>query len=185
MTRMMGDGTNALGIPQTVQLAAGYWNGSYTWTTVEWSRFPADRYGLVRIDVTGQHADTADVLDVENGDASPFTANLWVQSWHKLGRKGLPVIYVNRSNMQAVTGACKSGGSVLGTHYGLWVATLDGTKVAGPGIVACQFAGHGSWDESVVYNDAIWLPVRPAPPVPAPTKAQALAALETLTDYIG
>ena len=137
--------------------------------------FPDDKYGRVRIDVTGQYADTADVLDVETGDASPATASLWVQSWHKLKRPGLPVIYCNRESLVAVQAACAAGGSKLGIDYGLWVATLDGTRYTGAGVVACQFGSHGTWDESVVYLDTLWLPV--AAPAPAPKPAPPVVTL--------
>src|SRR5690242_86002 len=113
MTRTMGDSTNMNAIPLTVNIAAVYDDGHLGVETPAQlqARFPHSRYGWCFIDVTGEHADTADVLDVENGDASPATANLWVQSWHVLKRPGLPVLYVNRGNEQAVIDACASGGS--------------------------------------------------------------------------
>lgn len=185
MTRTMGDSTDLAAIPLTVQVAAAYYNGHIGVVTPAQleARFPHARYGHAWIDVTGANADKADVLDVERGDATPATANLWVQSYHVLKRPGLPVLYVNRANKDATVSACASGGSVLGRDYGLWIATLDGTRITGPGIVACQFGAHGTWDESVVYDDSLWLPV--VPPKPAvPTRAQALAALATLAAYV-
>ncbi len=182
MSRTMGDAVNLTAIPASVAVAATYINGHEGVSTPEQleARFPHARYGHVWIDVTGERADRADVLDVEPGDAGPGTANLWVQSWHKLGRKGLPVLYVNRSEIGAVEAACASGGSQLGRDYLLWVATLDGTQYAKPGVIACQVTDHGTWDESVVYDDAIWPPAAPpAPKPPAPhiTPQQAHAAI--------
>ncbi len=124
----MGDSVRPDSIPLTVSIAATYANGRYAVTDAAVAaRFPRARYGWCRIDVTGTLADAADVLDVEAGDATPATANLWVQSWHVLRRPGLPVLYVNRANMPQVIKACQSGGSEPGRDYGLWVATLDGT----------------------------------------------------------
>ena len=190
--RIMGDsaaGINA--IPLSVNVAAAYIDGHIglaTQAEME-ARFPHARYGHVWIDVTGAHADTADVLDVETGDATAAIANLWVQSWRKLGRKTLAVVYVNRGNEQAVVAACESGGSVLGKDYGLWVATLDGTQVTGPGVVACQWKGSkltgGDYDESLVYGSSLWLPVAP-PPVPKPvvSRVQAQQALSVLAQFV-
>ena len=188
--RVMGDSTNLIDIPPTVQVAAVYFNGRYAVTQAQLAaRFPHDRYGWCWIDGAGSNADKADVLDVETGDATPATANLWVQSWHVLKRPGLPVLYVNRGNMGAVEAACKTGGSVLGTHYLLWVATLDGTEYTGPGVAACQWKGQaqtgGHWDESVVYDASLWPTVTSSPPPPpAVTKVQAQTALATLTRYV-
>lgn len=187
MSRKMGDSTTVSDIPTTVDICAIYANGIYAAHAADIAaRFPAARYGWARIDVTGALADVADVLDVETGDASPGTANLWVQSWHKLGRHGLPVLYVNRANMSAVESACASGGSKLGVHYLLWVATLDGTQYTGPGVAACQWRGQaqtgGHWDESIVYDDALWLPASQPAKV---TKSQAQTALATVGMYVG
>ena len=81
--------------------------------------------GVVELRERAQvHVDlVSHALDVENGDATPQTANLWVQSWHILKRPGLAPLYVNRGNEETVIAACKSGGSVLGTHSGLIVST--------------------------------------------------------------
>jgi hypothetical protein len=160
----MGDSVRPDSIPLTVSIAATYANGRYAVTDAAVAaRFPRARYGWCRIDVTGTLADAADVLDVEAGDATPATANLWVQSWHVLRRPGLPVLYVNRANMPQVIKACQSGGSEPGRDYGLWMP-------------------HGDWDESIVYDDSLWLPQPPRPA--APDRAQAQAALAVLAAYV-
>lgn len=186
--RVMGDSTVLADIPLTVNVAATYANSLYAVSEANvQARFPHAKYGWCRIDVTGALANSADMLDVETGDASPATANLWVQSWHTLKRTGLPVIYCNRGNESAVISACQSGGSVLGKDYGLCVATLDGTQATGNGIVACQYQGSaqtgGNWDTSVVYDASVWLPVSPSPVAPV-SKAQALAAVSTLSQFL-
>ncbi len=198
MSRTMGDSTDLAGIPATVAVVATYINGHVGVSTPEQleARFPHARYGHVWIDVDGSRADRADVLDVEPGDAGPGTANLWVQSWHALKRPGLPVLYVNRSEIDAVVAACLSGGMRLIHEYGLWVATLDGTQYEGAGVVACQVTDHGTWDESVVYDASIWLPVAPPKPRITPQQAhdaivkieggmaQIAAATATLAEYV-
>ena len=183
MTRIMGDSTSLTAIPLTVNIAAAYYNGHVGVATAAQmqARFPHDKYGWCLFDVTGANADKADALDVENGDATPATANLWVQSWHKLGRPGLAPLYVNRGNEQAVISACESGGSKLGAQFGLIVSTLDGTIVPpGTGILACQVKGAkltgGDWDMSLVYDASLWLPVAPPPKPMVVSDAQAKAA---------
>jgi hypothetical protein len=189
--RIMGDSTTLADIPTSVAVVATYGNGSYATTeaAVE-ARFPRARYGHARIDVNGERADIANVLDVETGDATPPVARVWVQSFRKLHPGQLPVVYCNRSPMPAVIAECAKAGLVPGAHYGLWIATLDGTEVphrAGDGIVACQHKGAaqtgGHWDESVIYDPNIWLPAT-APKPAGPSKAAALAALGTLRAYL-
>lgn len=181
MTRTMGDSTNLAAIPLTVNIAAAYLNGHVGVVTEQQvqTRFPHDRYGWCLIDVTGANADRANLLDVETGDATPATANLWVQSWHVLKRPGLAPVYVNRGNEQAVIAACKSGGQVLGTHFGLIISTLDGTIIPpATGIIGCQVKGAnltgGDWDMSLIYDAAFCTPVTPppAPKPPTPTLKQ-------------
>jgi hypothetical protein len=188
MTRIMYDSTVINDIPLNgAQIIAAYINGDYAADPAQLAaRFPNKDYGWCLIDVTGQRADTADMLDVETGDATPATANLWVQSWHVLKRHGLPVIYVNRSNIDAVNAACASGSSKPGTDYGLLVATLDGTQYTGTGVIGCQNLGQaqtgGHYDSSVIYDGSLWQPVTPAPFVT--TKAMAEQAIATLTAYV-
>ena len=182
----MGDSTNLAAIPLTVNIAAAYCNGHLGVVTPAQmqARFPHAKYGWCLIDVTGANADKADMLDVENGDATPATANLWVQSWHKLGRHGPAPLYVNRGNEQAVINACASGGGKLGVQYGLIISTLDGTIIPpGTGIIGCQVKGAqltgGDWDYSLIYDAAFCTPVAPPAPKPAAkvTQAQAKAAI--------
>lgn len=192
--RIMGDSTVLADIPTSVNVAAIYINGKYAVTSAQLeARFAHAKYGWCLIDVTGANANTADVLDVETGDATPATANLWVQSWYTLKRTGLPVVYCNRANQAAVVSAVASGGNVLGKTYGIWIATLDGTQVTGTGVVACQYKGASltgaNYDESLVYDSSIWLPVAPAPvpaptPAPGPTQAEAEAALKVVTEFV-
>jgi hypothetical protein len=186
-TRTMGDSTTLDDIPTSgIDIVAWYINGRYAIAEADvQARFPHDRYGWVAIDVLGTRADAADMLDVETGDATPDTANLWVQSWHVLKRPGLAALYVNEGNERAVINACASGGSELGVQYGLVVATLDGLTVSGTGILACQNKGTkltgGHWDESVVYVNNLWLPIT-APAVV--TRAEAESAVALVTRYV-
>jgi len=71
------------------------------------------------------------------------------------------------------------------------VATLDGTLVAPgaehidagpytyPGVIACQLRGAqmtgGDWDQSLLFDGSLWVPL--VPPAPMVSRAEALAAV--------
>lgn len=192
MTRVMGDSVSYLAVPAGVQVAASYATGPYAvaQATVQ-QRFPRARYGWCRIDVNGA-LPSADARDWEAGDKSG-SLEQWVAAHNQAAGRKTAVVYCNRATIPEVRRL--TGAQVLGTDYFLWVATLDGTVVAPgpdhlqappytyPGVVACQLKGAaltgGDWDQSLVYDDALWTPAAPPAPAPAPlvTRAQAQAAL--------
>jgi peptidoglycan hydrolase-like protein with peptidoglycan-binding domain len=147
--------------------AAGYATGSegYAWTTADWNAHP----GAVRIDQNTSASDyTADVLDVENGAATPAEAPNWVRhalaSYHQASRPGQrsPAVYMNLSTMTQVVNVLSRAGI---TGIGLWIAawnnaeTSDAAKVmAGGGpypVIGWQYADLGDTDVSVVSGS--WL----------------------------
>lgn len=186
MTRTMGDSTNMLAIPQSVNIAAVYDDGRLgveTPAQLE-ARFPHAKYGQVWIDVTGQRP-AAQVRDWETGDKAGSLQD-WVIAHNQASGRKDAVVYCNRDTIPEVRQL--TGTQVLGIDYFLWIATLDGT-LFGPGqyphVVACQIKGAqltgGDWDMSLVFDDSLWLPVPPPkPPVPAVTRAEYTAALAVL-----
>jgi hypothetical protein len=172
MTRIMRDSINASSIPPTgMQLVAGYANGQISeWSPAGWDRF-ADDIPRVIIDVNGT-ALYADVLDVENGDATVETAVNWVKKKLVVPHDFLPIIYCNRSTLTPLFNAMQAAGYRIMHHFLIWIGTLDGTKSVPDmtGVVAVQYqtvTGPGiNYDESIVYDDA-WKPTTP-PPAPAP-----------------
>jgi hypothetical protein len=137
-----------------VALRAGYINGRYAWTAA---------HPEVEIDVDGSQP-TADVLDVETGDATPAAAVAWIRARKvKLGNGAYPgIIYCNRSTLTPLFDAMEAVGYGIVRDFRLWIATLDGTeKVADmTGVVAVQAWGAGSivagWhniDVSIVYEN--------------------------------
>lgn len=198
MTRVMGDSTNYLAIPTSVQIAAVYDDGQLGVVTTAQleARFPHARYGQVWIDVLGSKPQ-AQVRDWETGDKAG-SLEQWVIDHNKATQKKDAVVYCNRSTLPEVRQL--TGSQVLGKDYWLWVSTLDGTVVTAgpdhlgsapytyPGVIACQLKGAaltgGDWDQSLVYDASLWLPLAPKPVAKAITKAQATAALATLVAYV-
>jgi hypothetical protein len=159
MTRIMRDSTNPADIPVSgTDLAAGYVNGSYAWSSAGWGRFPGIPH--VTIDVSGARPD-ADVLDVEPGDATVAGAIRWLPKARAVsGRSDVPVFYCNRSNRLSLVRAAADAGYTVGRDFKLWVATLDGSQTVSDmtGVVAVQYAGSNltgkHYDQSIVVDDS-------------------------------
>lgn len=146
MTRLMYDSVDPNAIPVNAEMVAGYVDGNFKWSDTGWSRFANSI--KVRIAVFASTND-GDVLDVENGDASPDQAAGWIKMRQEAGIF-VPTIYCNRSTRPAVEAAC------AGLTFDLWIATLDGTQDIA-GTVAVQYAGSAitgqNYDLSIVTDD--------------------------------
>ena len=175
--RNMYDAVTPANIPANPQMVAGYVNGHYAWTTADWAKFPHAAH--VTIDVNGARPD-ADVLDVENGDATPAGAVQWVKA--KLARKGsyLPILYCNRSTLTPLFNALQSAGYTVNEHFRTWVAVPGGdvTLKDMTGVTAIQWKFAGGYDESTVYDNSFKVAAPPKPPTPPvvskPTPAPVL-----------
>lgn len=167
MTRTMYDGVSSLaaGIHKdfpAAEVVAGYVNGHYAWDANDWAYFPNAQHVLISVDYT---ADVGDVIDCENGDATPAQAASWV----KLRRAGgmyQPVVYTSLSNVAAVRDA--TGSLKLGTDYSIWVADWTGdphqiTESDGIKISATQWESTSDWDISTIYDDPWPIRVNPTP----------------------
>jgi hypothetical protein len=155
----MRDSTTATDVPNVgTDIAAGYINGKYVWTSKQFAEFPV----IATIDVNGTHPN-ADILDVEKGDASVGTAIAWIKTKRHSAKAGdyPPIIYCNRSTLTPLFNAANAAGLKVVKDFRLWVATLDGTKDLADmtGVTAVQYAGQlqtkHHYDESIVY-DAGW-----------------------------
>jgi hypothetical protein len=161
----MRDSISVPGIPvQGCDIGALYCNGLYQADPGLAARHFGD-IPIAWIDCFGTDP-TADVLDVEKGDATPVDAAVWVAARLALKPSYPPVVYCNRMSLTPLFNALNAAGLQIVTHFRLWVATLDGTKALPDmtGVTAVQYEGMGSYDESVVYDDT-WLA---PPPVPDP-----------------
>lgn len=149
--------------PRRIDLTAGYANGSFHASSQDAG--PTD----VQIDVNGS-APGADVLDIENGDATPQQAAVWVHGHNAHGGTTYPaILYVNRSNIHAVANVLTTAGLQVDRDYKWWISTLDGTTAVPDmtGVVAIQAWNAGNFaprniDLSIVYDDS-WKRGNPAP----------------------
>lgn len=107
-----------------VRAGAGYIDGpNSAWPSAAFTELRSTGVRVVEITVTGARG--ADMADIEKGDLGPAKGAAWAADEHSSGR--FPGLYCNRSNKPAVITECASRGLSAGTHYVLWVATLDGT----------------------------------------------------------
>jgi len=191
MTRVMYDGVSALAAGIAAirpQMVAGYVNGAYAWDAGDWALFPHADHVTISVNAS---ANVGDVLDVESGDATPGQVAEWIRM-RKAAGVFRPTVYCSRDTIPAVRAG--SGAYILGVDYDIWVGDWTGAAhqvIAPPpgAAVACaatQYESTPHWDVSEVYDDGWPHRTPPAPPAPAgPTKADALAALATLSRYVG
>lgn len=141
---LMRDSVSAGAIPLDTPVVAGYADGLYQWSASDWGRFP----NSVQLSIAVHPATSADILDVETGDATPDDCPGWVDRFHRGGRRR-PTIYCNRTTWPQVKWA-------LGARQvDYWISTLDGTQTV-PGAVAVQYKDFGGYDESII-QDPSWV----------------------------
>jgi hypothetical protein len=181
--RLMYDSITASDIPGTSTMVAGYVDGGFKWSDADWARFP-DKV-KVRIAALAT-TDDGDVLDVENGDATPAQAPGWVAR-RRAATGTEKTVYCNLSNVQAIRDAFAADGVPMPL---LWLAHYGAPPALVPGFIALQYANPdltgGHYDASVVAD--LWPGVDPAAPVPTPdahiTRAEFLAYQQDVTSTI-
>lgn len=153
-------------------IAMGYSNGHWPSYKDLRTRFP--NIAIASIDVNGSDI-TADILDVENGDATPAGAVTWVKSKkaHDGAGKYPPILYANRSTLTPLFNALNAAGFQVKRDFRLGIATLDGTKSVKDmtGVTYVQYLENvaANFDESVIW-DQEWK--KSAVPVPPPVVTQ-------------
>jgi Putative peptidoglycan binding domain len=170
---VMYDGVNPDSVPAGAQVYAGYVNGNWPSYNALVAKYPNAQHVSITVNSSG----TAQVLDVESGDAAAVDVPGWLNRMRAAGVKR-PTIYCSRIGApgygwQNVIDACHNAGVALPDF---WIAdytsgphslTLDGIAA-----VAVQWTDHGGYDESII-NDPSWPggstpPSPPTPPQPTP-----------------
>jgi hypothetical protein len=152
---LLRDSTDPFAVPlEGLAAVAGYGDGEFAWTSAGWARFAPPIVPLCIV-VSADHV--GDILDVENGDATPADVPRWVRAFRRPGRRR-PTIYSARGTWSAIVAALESAG-LSAADVDWWAATLDGTADV-PGAVAVQARGAkltgGDYDESVI-QDPSWV----------------------------
>jgi hypothetical protein len=131
--RIMWDSTTPAAIPSDAELVAGYVNGRYAWSPLDWARWAPAR----RVSITVLASELgAQVLDVETGDATPAQARAWVEGRHLAGVVA-PICYSNRGEGMhlALT--------LVGLRWRWWCADWTGIPHTVLGAAAVQYAAPG------------------------------------------
>lgn len=150
--RTMYDSVDATAMPVGAPLYAGYVDGRYANLPQVRGLFPSAR--IVSIAVS---ADTnAQVLDVENGNATPDQAPGWAVRQRARGVE--PTVYMNADTWPAVRAAFDAAGVAEPNWF---VADYDGVATIPAGAVAKQYLNTSGWDRSVAAD--YWPGVDPTP----------------------
>jgi hypothetical protein len=160
--RTMFDAVTPGNLPRSAVMVADYVDGLYENVAAIRARFP----NALEVSIAVRWTDRAQVLDVENGDATPAQAVTWCTDTMSDVSNGDLTVYANADTMPAVRAAFKAA---VVTLPQLFVADYDGVAELPAGYIAKQFASNAAYDTSVVAD--YWpgvdpVPAPPAPPVP-------------------
>ena len=158
MVRLMYDGVDADTVPAGAALYAGYVDGQWQSYQPLVAKFPGARHVAICV----SPLDDGQVLDVEQGDASPDQAPEWVERQRARGYP-YPAVYCNQENSWASVRAAFAEQVVGEPLY--WLANYVGDPAQVPqlpdGAIALQFYDYGGYDASVVAD--YWPGVDPVP----------------------
>jgi hypothetical protein len=155
-----------LALNHAPQLVAGYADGTYAWSQADWALFP----NSVHVRIAVRWTAVGQVLDVENGDATPAEAVEWCRQTMASTPNNELTVYCNASTWPQVRSAFQNAG-VTEPQY--WIAEWDNNAVLISGAVAKQYINNPNGlnvDVSVVADH--WPGVdapTPPPPVPVPS----------------
>lgn len=143
-------------------MVAGYVDGLYAWSSSDWDYHK----GSVQVRICISPATYyANVIDVENGDATADQAASWV-AWQRKGGR-LPGVYFSRSLFGTVNAAMERAG-LTSSDWTVWAADWTGQEHILAGTYATQYADSvmtkHHYDLSAVAD--YWPGVDAAPPPP-------------------
>lgn len=144
------DATDVLTLPAGADLYMGYDDGNWPNAAAIAAKFP----GKTVVRITVFPADNeGDMLDVENGDATPAEAPAWVAQRRAAGHGG-PLVYCAESNRVNVVGAFAVAkvalpGLFIAAYPGVGAALQEATDV---GHQYSDQGGGGAYDISVVVD---------------------------------
>ncbi|MHB8671866.1 MAG: glycoside hydrolase family 25 domain-containing protein [Acidimicrobiales bacterium] len=154
--RIMYDVVDAGAAPTDGDLYAGYIDGAYRSYDALVGRFPDRIHVAIAVFAS---TDAGQVLDVEQGDATPAQAPGWALRARARGQE--PTIYCSASVWPDVRAAFGAQG-VAEPHY--WIAHYDDDPTMPAGAVAKQYQSTPGWDRSSVAD--YWPGIDAAPTTP-------------------
>lgn len=177
MARTMYDSTNPYDIPANAPMVAGYVDGLYAWSQSGWDRHKGSVQVRICISPGTYYAN---VIDVENGDATADEAANWV-AWQRSGGR-FPSVYFSRSLFGTVSAAMQRRG-LSSSDWGVWAADWTGQSHILAGTYATQYAdsamvGH-HYDLSEVAD--YWPGVDATPP---PPPSAGVGGAQTAWSYV-
>jgi len=164
---VMFDGVNPNTVPSGANVYAGYVGGLYPTFAPLQAKFPSAKH----VSIAVNSSEDAQVLDVENGDATASEVPAWLTRQRARGQVR-PTVYCSRvgssgEGWQDVIRACDAAGVPLPDF---WIADYTPQAHGLEGAVAVQWIDHGGYDESVI-TDPTW-PTGVSAPVPPPPPAR-------------
>lgn len=173
--RMMFDSIDVMTLPAGADLYAGYDDGNWPDAAAIAARFPNARV----IRVTTNPADNeGDVLDVENGDATPADIPGWVA--RRRGSGAWPSIYCALGTWSACRTAVARARLAVPPW---WVAAYPGCGPAlYPTSVAHQYASYAGFGYDVSVVADYWPGIDPPPIPPRPPEDPMSLAMTTAPD---
>lgn len=138
-----------------LDIAIGYCNGAFRWTSAETARFTAAGLQIAHVDVNGTAPDLAAIVDVETGDLGPAQAPDWLRRRNAF-RPGDACAYCDLSTLPGLLAAT----SRITFTWWLWLAHFTGKPhipaVSLPHnvrIMGCQYLNTETYDESLIVAD--------------------------------
>lgn len=173
------DSIDASAIPTDAEIVCGYDNGQWSWSAADWARFPNAQH--VHISITAS-ANTSQVLDVENGDATAAQAPGWVQMRRAAGQEAVTV-YTSESNWPAAKEAFAAAQVAEPLWWIAWYQTPPVASLSDvPGASAKQYRGDVPMNGSSVdisITDGVWPKAAAPQPVPTPYAPEETAMILT------
>ena len=172
--REMYDGVTASSLPRGAALVAGYVDGLYKWSALDWALFPGSI--KVRIAVFASTND-GHVLDCEQGNATPAESVDWVLMRRRAGVD--PTVYCGRNTWWPQIRASFQARGVPEPHY--WVADYPGTYPTIPdGAIGLQYRDAGPYDLSIVAD--YWPGIDPPPEADMPLTIDEMNAVAQIIE---
>lgn len=182
----MYDSVTASNIPTNPPpaIVAGYINGLYAWSAADWSRFPNSRHVTITIWPTT----TAEVMDVEYGDATPTDVPKWLSKFRPDPSVRQLTVYCSLDTTWPKVQSAVSAAGIAPPAY--WIADYIGTAFLIAGSTATQWT-----DTRTLYDisetNGTWPtfpglvkptpPIITPPPLPSPPKPKDDELITALT----